>query len=41
MEKTNKKNNQKKQKILALTGGGTMGHISPHLALLDELKKNI
>ena len=25
--------------ILALTGGGTMGHISPNLALLPELKK--
>jgi len=26
--------------ILALTGGGTMGHISPNLALLPEFKKH-
>ena len=27
-------------KTLALTGGGTMGHISPNLALLSEFKKH-
>jgi len=34
--------NNSKNKIkptLALTGGGTMGHISPNLALLNELRK--
>lgn len=29
----------KEEKTLAITGGGTMGHISPSLALLEELKK--
>jgi len=42
MMKKEKDNNQSQQqkKVLALTGGGTMGHISPNLALLPELKKH-
>ena len=38
--KSYKENNSRTKKVLCLTGGGTMGHISPHLSLLPELKKN-
>jgi len=33
-------NNGNQTKTLALTGGGTMGHISPNLTLLPELRKH-
>ena len=29
-----------KEKVIALTGGGTAGHVMPHLAMLDDLNKN-
>jgi len=35
-----KKETNKVQKTIVLTGGGTMGHVTPNLALVPELKKN-
>lgn len=40
MEKNNQLVINQTNRTLALTGGGTMGHISPHIALLPELQKH-
>ena len=40
MEKIINKTAKTTPHTLAITGGGTMGHISPSLALLEELKKH-
>lgn len=35
-----RKDKNKERKTIVLTGGGTMGHVTPNLALVPELKKN-